>query len=143
MRDPSNEIIDGLIGILRGNLAYNGNDFEVSADRPVLNSAAPLRFVWLREFEFQDFGTDTYDGSEGTFTIEVIVSGQKNEGSTKVINSINNQIMQLVLDQTIPMTNFEDITRVYLVNSFNITEGTRDYVINRKVLQINMECKEL
>ena len=142
MRDPSNEIIESLKTILEGNVTYNGITFNVTEDVARDNNR-PYYVISLSEFEFEHYGTDTYEASKGIFSIEILMTGQKNTGKTKMLNDVSNQVIQLVVDQNIPMVNFQTIEHPTLVNSTNYTEGNRDNIKMRKVIQFQAECREL
>ena len=139
MKDPTQEIVDGVETILSGNLTYDGTTYSIVQDLP---RVVKFRHVWLRTIRANEEGTKDKYLTNCELEIEVVGSGYKHKGARAAINSITNQLLQLLIDQSITLTNFTLFIKPHTVSMFEIEEMLDDDIIKRKNITMQLSVQQ-
>jgi hypothetical protein len=140
MKDPTQEILDGLLNILNGNLKDQRDQvFFVTYDLPRVKK---FNHVWLRTVRVNEDGTQDKYLSDCEVEIEIVCSGFKQQGNRSRVNYVSNQLTQLLIDNSISMTNFVSFINPHSVNMFEIEERTDDDIILRKNITIPFSVQQ-
>jgi hypothetical protein len=139
MRDPTSEIEEGLIALLDNNLSYESNNYPVITNR---SKSKQYRYVLIDNVELVDSSTASSSLTEAEVTIEIVSGGYLHKSANTVVNSISDQLMQLLAYNSISMTNFTQSIRPYLLNSTMLTEETENDIIKRKILTFKLGVYE-
>ena len=139
MKDSTTELYAAVYSMLNGNLSYGGSDYPVYSSVP---KSANYNYVVLADVTFNEDGAqDTYI-SDCTMLIDIVTGGFKNRGTKKPMNSISNQILQLLVGQNISMTNFTISVHPHLINANEIEEITEVSIIYRKLLRLRFTVQQ-
>lgn len=107
MKDPSDELIGALETALEGNVTYSAVAIPVYTMVKEWSERTCDQYIHLSEVRYTMDGSPK-DGSISEGTVDIYVDTfftGKNEGSKKPVNSIANQIGQLI-DQSFSLSSF-------------------------------------
>lgn len=140
MKDPTQEILDGIETVLSGNLTYGSTTFSIVQDVPRVDK---YRHVWINQVRVEEDGTDDKFISNIGIDIEIVASGFKQRGQRKVVNNISNQLLELLIVGDVTLTNFVVTHRPHSPVLYDTTEVLDDDIINKKYITMSMKVQEI
>jgi len=107
MKDPSQEVITAFYNALNGNLTYStgGNDIDFRVYTSLPESEV-RNYVLVSNAFFTNPTTKDKSILEGTISIEVCSGTFSRQGRWDGANSISNQVLQLLVKQTLTFDSF-------------------------------------
>jgi hypothetical protein len=134
MIDPSTDILQAVYTALNGNLSYDGVNYPVYTFAPKSES---YNYVVLSEIDLFDASMKQRDFDlEGTLLIDVVTVNAPDNASMLASNSINSQILTLLIKQDLPMTSFNFTVTPFLDTSNSVKEETETAVICRRLTRL-------
>jgi len=103
-RDPAHEILKAYVAILKGNIIYDGTVIPVGTRIP--RRAKEYVLIYIDSME--DFSTGDAPVYKIWVTMQIVSMQNITEGDETPVNSIQEQIMEVVSDiQMLPMDHFK------------------------------------
>ena len=130
MKDPSGEILKAYYDVLNGNISYSGVDIFIGTKIP----SDEKKYVYL----YIDSIVDKSPGDSSVFEVlvamDIITRMDLNSGDESIANSITDQVLQLVSDNSnFTYTNFTSLySRLYSIER-NSENTDTDYIASRKL----------
>lgn len=109
MRDPSGDIVQAIYDAINGNVTYNSVTIPVYVVPVAWEDRTCDQYIRIAEVRFTEDGAKDLPVAKGSIDLYVTTffTG-KNEGSKVPMNSISNQVTQLI-DQVFSLTNPSNI----------------------------------
>jgi len=133
MIDPSSAILNSVYRVLKDQLVYKNKTYPVYT-----SPEGDYDFIALSGVESLDDSTDTWDGNECAFTLDIITKGRE----WKPADSISSQILNLLINKELLIEGFK-LTVCPMLDSINpFIEKKETELIFRKVIRIILKLKE-
>jgi hypothetical protein len=133
MIDPSNAILNSVYRLLKDQLVYKNKTYPVYT-----SPEGSYDFVALSGIESLDDSTDTWDGHECAFTLDIVTKANE----WKPADSISSQILSLLVDKELVIEGFKLTVYPRKDSITPFIERKETELIYRKVIRIILKLKE-
>ena len=127
MKDPSQEVITAFYNALNGKLTYStgGNDIDFRVYTSLPESEV-CNYVLISSVFFTNPTTKDKSILDGMITIEVCSGTFSRQGRWDGANSISNQVLQLLVKETLTFSNFYITVKPFIESISSQDERQKD-----------------
>jgi hypothetical protein len=135
MKDPSDSIRTWLYNVLYGTVAYGGSYIPVYSFAPK-DAAMPYIVIGEQTLDAEDMPKDSYVTSNNV-TIEVYASYTGNDATYKAVNSISEDILEIIRQRS-PETHGSGGNTVGLITGYTIVSITMTGSMTDRIMLENL-----
>jgi len=138
VKDPTEEILNAFRDRLLG-VTYKDEEIQVFEDMPEIKI---YKYILLDEVNFSDDSTNDSDCVTGTITIEVGMSGWGFQSNRSAVNSVMNDVFQLLIKKKMETSNFYIGVEPYIANIATIKEKIGNDILVRRIVDFGFKTEQ-
>ena len=140
MKDPTDDIMESVEIRLGGQLEYKDEPFQIFVDIP---NTLPHNYVFISDVILSDDSTTDTNCMDGVIVLEVVSGGYSNVANRKAVTTIVDQIMNLLVHESIETTSFYITIEPYVENMRTMREATDNGLSLKRILSLKVKTEQI
>ena len=140
MKDPTDNIFESVEMRLSGQLEYEDEPFQVFVDIP---ETLPNNYVFISDVILSDDSTTDTPCMDGVIVLEIVSGGYAHATNRKAVTNVVNQLMNLLIHESMETTNFYITIEPYVENMRTVREAMNGSISIKRLLSLKIKTEQI